>query len=200
MTGRRAFTLVEVMMAIGIAGMIMTAGLAPVIYTTRLISETQRSFRADNTERKVVKRLFQDARETTSMNALTQVRIIRQDNLAAGGNDILMLWTVTPSYSGRPAGSVVYGLARESVMKMDTPKGLYRWVVSKDIYPDNVTMDDLDKSKPELVLPGVTGLRFSVFEGGRWFDEYKGGVPQALRVKLDFDGREKTYESWLPRL
>lgn len=197
---RRAFTLVEVMMVVAIAGMIMTAGLAPVVYTARLIAETQKSFRSDNTERKAVNRLFQDARETTAMNVTTQIRLIHQDKLEGGGDDLLLLWTVTPSYRGRPAGSVAYGLARESVLRTDMPKGLYRWVVSKDILPDSVTADDLDHSKPELVLPGVTGVRFSVLEGGKWFDEYKGALTGALRVKLEYGKREKIYESWLPRL
>ena len=197
---RRAFTLVEVMMVVAIAGMIMTAGLAPVVYTARLISEAQKSFRSDNTERKAINRLFRDAMETTSMNVTAQLRLIRQDKLEGGGDDLLMLWTITPSYSGRPAGSVVYGLARESVLRTDMPKGLYRWVVSKDILPDSLTMDDLDHSKPELVLPGVTGVRFSILESGRWFDDYRGGLPGALRVKLEYGKREKIYESWLPKL
>ena len=185
---------------VGIAGMIMTAGLAPVIYTTRLITETQKTFRSDNVERNGVKKIFRDARETTSMNVKTQVRLIHQDKLSGGGDDLLLLWTVTPSYIGRPAGCVVYGVARDSLLKSEMPKGLYRWIVSKDITLDSVTMDDIEKSGPELLIPGVTGVRFSVLDGDKWFDEYKGGIPGALRVKLEFGKRERVYESWLPKL
>ena len=40
---------------------------------------------------------------------------------------------------------------------------------------------------------------FSVLGDMGWVDEYEGRPPKGIRMVLQYDGREKSYESWLPR-
>lgn len=199
-SSREAFTLVEIMVVLGIAGVIIAAGIAPLMYTIRLLAETRNNFFAANRERLVVSRLFQETREITSNNASTPVKILHQDKLGSNGNDILLLWTTTPSYAGMPVGSVVYGIFQESVLKTDMPKGLYRWVLSGDIQPDTFVLDDLESENARLLLPNVEGIRFSALVDSEWVDDYSGNLPQALKITLEYNKKEeKTYESWLPK-
>ena len=69
-------------------------------------------------------------------------------------DDLLLLWTMTPRYSGLPVGSVAYGIAKDSIVGEGKEEGLYRWVLSKDVQPSGFVEDDLKAASPKLVLPG----------------------------------------------
>lgn len=197
---RKAFTLVEIVVVLGIAGVIIAAGVAPLMYTIRLLAETRNNFFAANRERLVMSRLLQETREITVNNVSTPIKILHQDRLGNNGNDMLLLWTTTPSYSGMPVGSVVYGIFQESVLKMDMPKGLYRWVLSGDMQPDTFVLDDLEPENARLLLPDVEGIRFSALVDSEWVDDYSGNLPQALKITLEYQEKEEqTYEGWLPK-
>lgn len=196
---RAGFTLMEILVVVVIAGIVITSGVAPLVYTVRLLTEAQENFKASGAERAAVNRFFSDARELSSLHVDAPVKLIHRDKLGSGGNDLLLLWTVTPYYSGLPAGSVIYGIAKDSVVGEEMEEGLYRWTLSKDIPPGKFVEDDLENALPRLVLPGVTGVRFSVLGDMGWVSEYEGRVPKAIRIVLTYDGREKVYENWLPR-
>jgi prepilin-type N-terminal cleavage/methylation domain-containing protein len=201
MTGRgRAFTLVEILLVVGIAGIILAAGLVPLMYTARLMADTRAAFTLENGERSAVSRMTMDARELISINESGVVKLLRGDQLDAD-RDYLALWTLTPSYSMAPVCAVVFGLPPKSVMGNEYEEGLYRWLLSDDKKPADVTPDDLTPERGRLILRGVKGIRFSALSGSEWVDTYAGGMPQALRVGLDYgdDKDERVYEVWLPK-
>lgn len=196
---KTGFTLVEMLIVVAITGVVITSGVAPLVYTVRLLAEAQRDFRESGAERTAVNRLFSDVREMVLLHVGAPLKLIHREKLGSRGDDLLLLWTMTPRYSGLPVGSVAYGIAKDSIVGEGKEEGLYRWVLSKDVQPSGFVEDDLKAASPKLVLPGVTGVRFSVLGDMGWVDEYEGRPPKGIRMVLQYDGREKSYESWLPR-
>ncbi len=196
----RAFTLVEILVVVGIAGIIIVAAVTPLTYTVKTIRQAQKNFSASNRERFVINQIFQDARETVNINASSPFRVIHQDELGSNANDTLLLWARTPSYEGRSMTCVAYKMLPKSVLGTDLPEGLYRWVLSGDEQPDAVKEEDLKPEEGKLLLPGLTGIRFSVMVKSEWVDDYEGSSPQALRIVLEKkEGDEVSYEGWLPQ-
>jgi prepilin-type N-terminal cleavage/methylation domain-containing protein len=197
----RAFTLVEVLVVVGIAGIIVTIGLTPLTYTIKLMSDARTAFIEGNAERDAINRITLDVREVISLNGSGGMRLVHQDK-SGEAHDYLMLWTLTPSYTMEPSGTVVVGIPDESVLDNDYDKGLYRWLLSDDKRPNDVTQEDMEKGSRRLILPDVKSVRFSILDGSEWVDEYTGPMPKAFRVLLNYgdDGDEKAYDVWLPRL
>jgi len=193
-----AFTLVEILLVVAIAGIILAAGLVPLMYTVRLMADTRAAFTLANSERNAVSRITMDARELISINETGVVNLLHGDKLE-GESDYLALWTLTPSYAMAPVCAVVFGIPPKSVLN-DYEEGLYRWLLSDDKRPSDVTPGDLTPERGRLILRGVKGVRFSAMSGSEWADTYAGGMPQALKVGLEYsDGKDKVYEVWLPK-
>ncbi|MDR3280342.1 MAG: type II secretion system GspH family protein [Synergistaceae bacterium] len=198
MRRKNAFTLVEIMIALAIAGIILAAGIAPLLYTSRLIASTREEFANANRERAAVGRIFQDVREASLLNSASPLRIVAADTLASGENDLLIVWTMTPSYTLRPMGSVVWGVAGKSTLNDGLAGGIYRLVISEDIEPASVKREELDFSKAALMLPDAKGITFSALDDSEWKKEYSGASPRALRVTIIHESGEMIYEDILP--
>jgi len=199
MTRRKmAFTLAEILIALAIAGIIMTAGIAPLLYASRLISSSREQFSISSREQIAANRIFQDVREASSLNASPSLRIIPSDSLGYGENSILIVWTMTPSYSLRPMGSVAWGTGKKTVLDDNRKDGIYRLVVSGDLQPGSISPEELNFGDAVLALPGVKGVTFEALVGREWKKEYSGAAPGALRVKFRYDSREAGYEDILP--
>ncbi|MDR1650756.1 MAG: type II secretion system GspH family protein [Synergistaceae bacterium] len=194
---RAAFTLVEIMTALAIAGIIMTAGIAPLLYTVRIISLTRDAYTARNSEKFAINRIFSDAREILRLNMNVCLRIVPSGELGTD-SDFLVVWTMTPSYAMRPMGSVVWGIPGMTLGNDALEGGLYRLVVSGDIPPASVKPGELDFKEGTLVLRGARTIKFSALDGSEWKDEYSGAGPPALRAAIDSGYGENVYEETLP--
>jgi prepilin-type N-terminal cleavage/methylation domain-containing protein len=199
---KKAFTLVEIMVVVGIAGVIMAVGVAPLVYSVRLMSETRAAFNEENRERYAINGVLLDAREIITLNSSGSMRLLHRDEIGMP-EDFLILWTITPSYTRSPLGSVVFGAPPKSVLNDEYEKGLYRWLLSDDRRPEEITADDLTPERGRMVLAGVENVGFWALIDGEWVNDYVGGMPQALRIFLKYgDDRgkeEKNYDMWLPK-
>lgn len=196
---KTGFTLVEILVVVGIAGIIIAAAITPLTFSVRTIREAQKNFTANNKERFVINQLFQDAREVIGIQVSAPFKVIHRDGLGDRAGDTLLLWTKTPSYANGPVTCVVYRMSAQSISGSDLPEGLYRWVLSDDKQPDEIEEDDLKGEEGKLVLPGIEGVRFSAMESTEWVDDYAGPCPKALRVTLSREGNDFIYEGWLPQ-
>ncbi|MDR0648118.1 MAG: type II secretion system GspH family protein [Synergistaceae bacterium] len=199
---KRAFTLVEVIIVVGIAGLIMAVGLAPLVYSVRLMSEARAAFTAESRERNAINAIAQGARELVSGGVSGPLRLMRNDALGKR-QDYLLLWTLFPSYARLPMGTVAFGVPQDSVLGGDYPKGLYRWLLSDDRRPGVINVDEFKPENGRLILAGVESVGFEALSGGEWLDEYTGDMPQALRVFLKYGKErgeeERNYDIWLPK-
>ena len=195
---RNGFTLVEIMIVAAIAAIIITAGITPLMYVSRMISSARENFSMNNKERSAINRIFRDVREAPNIHSDAPVRITGTDDVSSGEDEFLVVRATTGTYTTRPLGSVVWGMSGESVMKNTHARGLYRWAVSGDIQPDLVNPPGLDPGDGVLVLPGVESVAFAVLDGTSWEKNFRGARPKALRVTLVYDAGEVSYEELLP--
>jgi prepilin-type N-terminal cleavage/methylation domain-containing protein len=195
---RKGFTLVEIMIAAAIAAIIVTAGITPLMYVSRMISSARENFSTNNKERAAINRILRDVRESPNIHSDAPVRIAGTDDVSSGENGFLVVRTTTGTYTTHPLGSVVWGIPVESVMKDSRARGLYRWAVSGDIQPDSVNPRELDPGNGVLVLPGVESVAFAVLNGTSWEENFQGARPKALRVTLVYDTGDVSYEELLP--
>ncbi|MDR1579381.1 MAG: GspJ family type II secretion system protein [Synergistaceae bacterium] len=195
---KRGFTLVEVLIALAIGGIIVAAGIAPLMFTVRTLARSRDDFARKNVERAAVNRILQDAREMNPLNCETPFRIGKPENLGDDGR-YLAVWTSAPTYYGLPASSVVWGVPGKSAPDAETRAGLYRWVISDGTMPRSLDFTALDPVSGSLALPDVRSVSFSALDGAEWNDSYEGAFPRALRVSMKYEDGESVYEEMLPR-
>lgn len=194
-----AFTLVEILIVLGIAGVIVSAGVAPLLFTVRTLSNTRQAFTDAGRERAVFNRIVLDLREMALLNTASPVRVVQSEELAQKPRDALIVWTVTSAYTGGPMGNVIYAIPKESALSGTTISGLYRWMISKDITPETDLEKILEEEKPQLLLPGLDGFSVQMLRHSDWQDDYSGAIPRALRVTFGYEGDvERIYEAWFP--
>jgi hypothetical protein len=187
------------MIALAIGGIIIAAGIAPLMFTVRTLANARDNFARVNMERTAVTRIFQDVREMNPLNCDTPFRIVKSDIPGADDGRYFAVWTSTRSYYGLPTSSVVWGVPGESVLRAETRGGLYRWVISDDTMPRSLDVTALNPVSGSLTIPDVKSVSFSVLDGTEWNDSYEGASPRALRVNLKYDDGESIYEEMLPR-
>lgn len=207
----RGFTLIEVLLAVGIAGVIAVTALAPLIFTIRSMEEAQDRWGKSHNAAEAVDRIYSDMRRVIHNPSFPVFRVERHENLSVSADDRLVVWSAAPKYEGRNAGVVIYKLVPEDTFRKEAEPGLYRWVkdnvpsrhlVSGDAFgaasddvenPMQINTDTLVPEDGKLVLPGAKGVRFYIRNGKEWEDKYEGSLPQAVKTEVILhDGRVYT--------
>lgn len=185
MTNRRAFTLLEILVAIMLTGLLTGLALAPVVVTVRRVVETQEEYTDIAALSRTVNFIARDlnAAMRLSPNVLTI-----EDHEALGGNDddVLMVMSNSPAIQNLSSGTIVYKIAEGGLLHHDVPSGLYRWIMS-GAEPKDIDADKLDPEKGQLVLPGVNEFRVEVPTNDREDDnrkEYTGQLPAGVFIRI----------------
>ena len=192
MIKHRAFTLIEVIVATMLTGLLTTLALAPVAITVRRVVETQNEYSDMSALQRTANFITHDlaAAMRLSSNVLTVV-----DHEAIGGfaDDVLMVMTTSTSAQNIPPGTVVYKLEEGGMLHGNMPKGLYRWIFPGKL-PNIVKYDNLDPQAGQLVMPGIDEFKIEIPEGSNAEDrrkEYSGSLPQGVYMKLARNSRER---------
>ena len=185
MTSKRAFTLIEVLVAVMLTGMLTTLALAPVAYTVRRVVETQNEYADFSALSRTLNFIIRDLSSAMrlSSNVLTIV-----DHEATGGNDddILMIMSTSPTAQNLPSGTLIYKIAEGGIMHGNVLPGLYRWIFPGQL-PNMIKYDNLNPEDGQLVLPGIDEFRVEIPSGSHEDDrekEYSGALPKGLFIKL----------------
>lgn len=180
---RTGFTLIEVMIAVMLTGMVTALALVPVVVTVRRVVELQQDYSDASALSRALAFIGRDA---AAALRTAPVPVIVKDGRALGGgdDDVLIVMSASPARQDVAAGSLVYRIERGSPMRQDLLPGLYRWVLSGKL-PTEVDLDKLRGEEGQLVLPGVTGFRVEVpVDGEERRKEYKGPLPAGLFIAL----------------
>ena len=184
MNKQKAFTLIEILIAVMLTGMLTTLALAPVVITVRRVVETQEEYSDMSALSRTMSFIAKDlsAAMRLSSNVITVI-----DHEALGGNDddILMIMTTAPTVQNLPAGTVVYKLEDGGFMRNVIP-GLYRWIFP-GLMPNLINTDTLNVENAQLVLPGVNEFCVEVPTGSHEDDrrkDYRGQLPAGLYIKI----------------
>ena len=189
--GRRAFTLIEILIVVMLAGLVTTLALAPVVFTVRRVVGTQAAYSdAGVLERTLA---FVD-KDVAAALRLAPLAVKVEDHRALGGaeDDVLFVASTAPAKQNLPAGSLVYRIERGGPMREEVPPGLYRWLLPGQ----DVAKIDAAKLRGEtgqLVLPGATAFGVEAVVGSEREKEYEGELPAGLAVTVA-RGRDKDEE------
>ena len=185
MTSKRGFTLIEILVAVMLTGMLTALALAPVVITVRQVVDTQEDYADVSALSRALNFL---ARDLFSAIRLASNVLTVKDHEALGGNaeDILIFMSTSPAAQGMPSGTLVYAVAEGGMLHGNVIPGLYRWIFP-GISPSDVNTETLNPEEAQLVLPGVNEFCVEVPTGSHEDDrkkEYTGLLPSGIYIRI----------------
>ncbi|MCF7936107.1 MAG: type II secretion system GspH family protein [Synergistales bacterium] len=193
---RSGFTLIEIMVVIALVGVVAAVGFAPLVHVVSQLRRVETEFGGRQAQRLAAQQIGRDLRRATPPHLDTALIVRHRDKLGGDADDMIAGLSVRRTEQGKIAGTVVYAVVREHLVRRIVP-GLYRWFFPGD-NPAQVDLEALDPEEGELVLPDVTGLRVRVRTGEEWSDEYRGAYPVGVRIALQREGARTSYAVVFP--
>ena len=191
---RTAFTLVEILIAVMLAGMLMSLALAPVAITVRRVVETQEEYSDFSALSRTMSFIERDLSSAMRM-APNVITVMEHEAVGGNDDDVLMFMSTSPSVQNMPAGTIVYRIAEGGIMHNDVIPGLYRWIFPGQS-PNAVKVDSLNAEEAQLVLPDVNEFRVEVPVSSREDDrkkDYSGQLPPGIYIKIGRREDNNTY-------
>ena len=182
----KGFTLIEVLVAVMLTGILTTLALAPVVVTVRRVVETQEEY----TDLAALSRTMNFiARDLNSAMRLSPnvITVIDHEAMGGGDDDVLMVMSTSPSAQNMPSGTIVYKIEEGGILHGDIIPGLYRWIFPGKA-PNVINHNNLNGQDAQLVLPYVSEFCVEVPSNGTKEDdrrkEYRGPLPAGLYIRL----------------
>ena len=199
--GRSGLTLVELLVAVALMGILAVGAIAPLVLVVRRITDTETLFGGEASLRIAASSVVECAKGNLALppKKTVALKIVRRDTLDGKADDTVVVWGTAAMRQGLPPGSTVYKVAREGISKSKTlPIGLYRWFIASKT-PDDIALDTLPPDAGQLVLEGVDGFSAEVWNAQEWSRTYVGEYPVGLRVTVARKEETSRYADWLPR-
>ncbi len=172
----KAFTLIEVLVASMLTGLLATLALAPVVLSVRRSVEAQESY----TDMAALTRTLSFIeRDLSQSMRLSPYALSVKDN-------VIIAMTSSPSLQGMSAASVVYKKTEGGILHVDEIPGLYRWIVPA-VSPSEIDTEKLKPEDAQLVLPYVNGFTVEVPTGSHREErmkEYTGQLPAGIYIGI----------------
>ena len=197
MTIKRGFTLVEILVAVMLTGMLAGLALAPVAITVRRTIDTQREYADMSALSRTVNFIARDIFQAMRLSS-NVLMIADHEALGNRADDALLFMTTTPAVQGMAAGTVVYKTAEGGILHNNIIPGLYRWIFPGKM-PNSINTETLKGEEGQLVLPGVTDFSVEIPTGSHEDDrkkEYSGPLPKGVCIKIarKSEGKESEIE------
>ena len=188
---KRGFTLIEVLVAVMLTGMLTVLALAPVAYTVSRVVDTQNEYADFSALSRTMNFIVRDL--SSAMRLSSNVLMI-VDHQAMGGNDddVLMIMSTSPTAQNLPSGTLIYKISEGGIMHGNVIPGLYRWIFPGRL-PNTIKYENLDPTEGQLVLPGIDEFLAEVPKGSHEDDrdkEYSGALPKGIFIKLGRDTKK----------
>ena len=184
-TRHNAFTLMEILVAVMLTGILTTLALAPVVVTVRRVVDTQTEY----TDFAALSRTMNFiARDLNSAMRIAPNVITINDHESLGGHDddTLLIMSTAPTAQNLPSGTLVYKVSEGGMMHRDVIPGLYRWMFPGKV-PNVIKTDTLNPEDGQLVLPDVSDFSVEIPRGSHEDDRqksYSGALPSGIYIKL----------------
>lgn len=190
--GRRAFTLIELIVA-GIIAIIVVATIGTsMMQLSRARASSKVRLNAHLRANAALDRIRKEIQQVIRSDNLIDTRVLLVDgtiNSPIGDiarNDLLIYSTkLTPVRSKTYEGD---GIEHEVQLRVvDDEAGSALWVRSDAVTDDN----ELGGGSAEPVMDGIIGLHVEAFDGNAWFDTWDSdiyGLPHALRITVSSAG------------
>ncbi len=186
---RNGFTLIEILIAVMLTGLISTLALAPVIVTVRRVVDIQNDYTDIAALSRTLNFITRDI--SSAMRLASEVLIIKEhESLGGNDDDALIILTTAPVAQNLPAGSIAYKLENE---RRDIIPGLYRWIFPGKL-PSDIDPETLNPEDAQLVLPDVKNFCVEVVADSVEKDrrkDYKGPLPVGIYMRISRSEKDK---------
>ena len=106
MRRHEGFTLIEILLAVGLTGIIAVASLVPLVFTVQSLETVQKGWGKDVKVMEAAERIFRDTRNFAQCGPFPVFRIVHKEGLTIREDDRLL--TGRPPVKNRAPGLVVY--------------------------------------------------------------------------------------------
>lgn len=178
---RGGFTLLEILIALSLTGMVTILALAPVTAAVRRVVEIQNTYADDVALSRTASFI---GRDVAGALRLAQHPVVVEDHHTLQGDedDVLIVMGTSQTRQQMPAGSIVYKLERGGPMRR-VIGGLYRWLMPGKL-PEQVDARELRGEEGQLILPGVTAFSVEIPKGDERLKTYSGELPTGICIAL----------------
>lgn len=182
---RRAFTLIEILVAVMLTGLLSSLALAPVVLTVRNVVDTQEQYADISALSRTMSFIGRDL--FSAMRIAPTVLVIK-DHEALGGNaeDVLIFLSTSPASQGMSSGTLVYAVCEGGILHGNVTPGLYRWIFP-GLSPSDVNTETLNPKDAQLILPGINEFCVEVPSASHEKDsmkEYSGQLPPGIYIRI----------------
>ncbi len=181
----KGFTLIEILVAVMLTGLLAALALAPVASTVRRVVDTQEEYSDVAALSRTMNFITRDLYSAMRL-ASNVITVKDHESLGGHDDDILLIMSTAPTAQNLPSGTLVYKVNEGGMMHKNIIPGLYRWIFPGKL-PNAVNTDSLEDEDGQLVLPGVSDFSVEIPAGKHEDDRrknYSGPLPQGIYIKM----------------
>ena len=181
----KGFTLVEILVAVMLTGILTTLALAPVVVTVRRVVDTQQEYTDLAALSRTMNFITRDLNSAIRL-AANVITVIDHEAIGGQEDDVLMVMSNSPVVQDLPSGTLVYKIAEGGVLHGNIIPGLYRWIFPGKA-PNTIKHDKLNGEDGQLVLPYVKEFCVEVPSGTHEDErrkEYSGPLPIGVYIRI----------------
>ena len=190
----KGFTLVEILVAVMLTGILTTLALAPVVVTVRRVVETQQEYTDLAALSRTMNFITRDLNAAMRL-AANVITVIDHEAMGGTDDDVLMMMSTSPAAQDLPSGTLVYKIAEGGMLHGNIIPGLYRWVFPGKA-PNTIKHDSLRGEDGQLVLPFVSEFCVEIPTGTHEDErrkDYSGPLPAGIYIRIK-RGERTSYE------
>lgn len=181
----KGFTLIEILVAVMLTGLLASLALAPVATTVRRVVETQEEYSDIAALSRTMNFIARDLNSAMRL-ASNVITVIDHEALGGHDDDTLLIMSTSPTAQNLPSGTLVYKVNEGGMMHRNIIPGLYRWIFPGRM-PNMIKTDSLNDEEGQLVLPDVSEFCVEIPSGSNKEDNrksYSGPLPAGIYIRI----------------
>lgn len=190
--GNPAFSLIEVLVAVGLMGLVSTIAVGPLVALVVRLEAVQGNYASETALSGAALAIAADCRQTLPQGGQTPFRSVRRSLPGDRRVDFLLFWTGAPLTRRLPAATEVYAVIEPSPFQESVKAGLYRWTLP-GVIPEDILPERLDPARGTLLVRNADRFAVRVFDGRDWVEDYSGVLPAAISIELGRKGKRVTH-------
>lgn len=190
--GRKAFTLVEVLVAVGLMGIVAAVAIGPLVALVARLEAVQADYAGETALSNAARAIASDCRQILPQEGKFAFRSIRRDLVGNRRTDVLLFWTGAPLARKQPAATEAYSILEPGPFRESIKPGLYRWTLP-GVTPEEIFADRLDPAAGTLLVKNADLFAIRVFDGKEWVEDYSGPLPPGISIQIGRGGGNVTH-------